>query len=313
MARSSTLTYDARKAPRADGASGCARGMVFGRLRCGCYLLMLLVAATLLAAAVVLWLVTREIGPTFSGGAYTVQAPRGAMRTDRISAQAADRFEAKVPAPAGTLDVGRLGVADLARLRLSGITFSEEEVNSELARRLAAQPVQGDGVNVDRLFLELHPQDSRAYLYTRVYGVKITFSARVSFSVRANQARAALTDIHAGKLPIGLILPELLDWTGNTAALENRLALALPKQVTAIQTREGELHVEVDPLRFGLELPAAPVTKHEEFARLAAVTRPGAYRYLSSSVGSLWPAGAAAVEAAPSGVAAGAVSASASG
>jgi len=231
---------------------------VFGRLRCGCYLALVAAAVLLWGAAVLLWLVTRDIGPSFRDGAYTVQAPDGTARVDQITPQAAASFEAKVPAPAGTLDVSRLGVTDLARLRLSGITFSEEEVNAELARRLAAKPVQGDGVTVDRLFLELHPQNSRAYLYTRVYGVKVTFSARVSFSVQNQQARATLSDIHAGKMPIGFILPELLDWTGNTAALENRLALTLPSQVTAIQTREGQLHVDVDPLRFGRGGPASP-------------------------------------------------------
>ncbi len=230
---------------------------MFGRLRCGCYLALLAVAVLLCAAAVLLWLVTRDIGPAFRDGAYTVQAPGGATRVDHITSQAAASFEAKVPPPAGTLDVSRLGVADLARLRLSGITFSEEEVNAELARRLAAKPVQGDGVTVDRLYLELHPQNTRAYLYTRVYGVRITFSAHVSFSVQNQQARATLSDIHAGKMPIGFILPELLDWTGNTAALENRLALTLPAQVTAIQTKEGELHVDVDPLRFGRIAPAS--------------------------------------------------------
>jgi hypothetical protein len=243
--------------------------MVFGRLRCGCYLALLVVAVLLWAAAVLLWLVTRDIGPAFQNGAYTVQAPDGATRVDRITPQAAASFEAKVPSPAGTLDVSRLGVADLARLRLSGITFSEEEVNAELARRLAAKPVQGDGVTVDRLFLELHPQDTQAYLYTRVYGVKITFSAHVSFSVQNQQARATLSDIHAGKMPIGFILPELLDWTGNTAALENRLALTLPSQVTAIQTKEGELHVDVDPLRFGRRAPASPGVLTAASARLA--------------------------------------------
>ncbi|GEM_PF-1385840 len=224
---------------------------MFGTLRCGCYAVLVLAAVLLCAAAVVFWLITRDIGPAYRDGAYTVQTASGASRVDHITPEAAARFEAKVPAPTGTLDVSRIGPTDLVRLKLSGISFSEEEVNSELARRLAAKPVNRDGIAVDRLFLELHAQDSRAYLYTRVYGVKMTFSARVVFSVQNQQARATLSDIHAGKMPIGFILPSLLDWTGNTAALENRLALALPSQVTAVQTKEGELHVDIDPLRFG--------------------------------------------------------------
>lgn len=242
---------------------------MFGRLRCGCYLALIVVAVLLWCAAVVLWLVTRDIGPTFGDGAYTVQAPSGAVRVDRITPEAAASFEAKVPSPTGSLDVSRLGVAELARLRLAGITFSEGEVNAELARRLAAKPVQADGVTVDRLFLELHPQNSKAYLYTRVYGVKVTFSARVTFSVQNQQARVTLSDIHAGRMPIGFILPELLDWTGNTAALENRLALALPSQVTAIQTKEGELHVDVDPLRFGRRGERSPGAPPAAATRLA--------------------------------------------
>jgi len=229
---------------------------VFGTLRCGCFALLVFAAVLLGAAALVLWLLTRDVGPSFSNGAYTVEAP-GGVRVDRITPQAAASFEAKVPAPNGTLDVGRIGPADLLRLKLGGITFSEEEVNSELARRLAAQPVHGDGIDVDRIFLELHAQNSRAYLYARVYGVKMTFSARIAFSVQNRQARATLSDIHAGRMPIGFVLPSLLDWTGNTAALENRLALALPSQVTAVQTKEGELHVDIDPLRLGRALPAS--------------------------------------------------------
>jgi len=84
-----------------------------------------------------------------------------------------------VPSPAGTLDVSRLGVTELARLRLSGLTFSEEEVTAALAKRLAARPVQADGLPVDRVFLELHPRNSMAFLYTRVYGLHITFTATV--------------------------------------------------------------------------------------------------------------------------------------
>ncbi|HEY7294917.1 MAG TPA: hypothetical protein VH916_07730, partial [Dehalococcoidia bacterium] len=213
---------------------------------------VLAVVAVLLAgAAIVLWLITRDIGPAYSNGTYTVHTAGGATRVDHITPEAATSFEAKAPPPAGTLDVSRLGPADLVRLRLTGITFSEEEVNAELAKRLAGQPIEADGISVDRLFLELHAEDTRAYLYTSVYGLKVTFSARVTFAVRNQQAHVTLSDVHAGKMPIGFLLPALLDWTGNTAALEDRLALALPTQVTAIQTKEGGLHVDVDPLRFG--------------------------------------------------------------
>ncbi len=193
------------------------------------------------AGALILVLATRSIGPQYRDGMYTVDLGGGAHRVDTISLAAASRFDSK-------RDV-RPDPQEITRLQIQGIDFTEEEVNSKIEQQLLIHPPDSGGVQIDRVFLELHPQGTTAYLYTTVLGIPVTFSAGVIFKVVNESARAVLSTPHAGKVPVPLVLPRLLEWTGNTDRVEQILAVSLPPQVTGIQPREGSLHVAVNVFR----------------------------------------------------------------
>ena len=193
------------------------------------------------AGALILVLATRSIGPQYRDGMYTVALGGGARRVDTISVAAASRFDSKRNV--------RPDPQEITRLQLQGIDFTEEEVNSKIEQQLLIHPPDSSGVQIDRVFLELHPQGTTAYLYTTVLGIPVTFSAGVSFKVVNESARAVLSNPQAGKVPVSLVLPRLLEWTGNTDRVEQILAVSLPPQVTGIQPREGSLHVAVNVFR----------------------------------------------------------------
>jgi hypothetical protein len=235
-----------------EGAARCERPSSGDlRLPCGCFAragcltLLILVAGI---AALVLLMGTRSSGPHYSNGTYSVAGNDRRVRQDHISQDAARRFDEKLavnPDP-----------ATLLRLQIAGLDFTEEEVNSRLAAELLQQPVDAGGLHVERVFLALHVVNSTAYVYGTYAGFPVTLSSNVLFSVSNGQGIVQIDDPHAGRLPIGLVLPQVLDWTGNTGRLQRLLALALPPQVTAIVPREGMLHVTVD-LRRGLDNPSA--------------------------------------------------------
>jgi len=210
----------------------------FGCLvRTGCSLAAVLILLLAIVAGALVWLASRPVGPHYANGVYTVVGADGRTRMDTISRAAAQRFAAKA-SPS-------LDAVTLVRLQRAGVDFTEEEVNSVLAEQLSAQPIDENGVHVERVFLELHAPQATAYVYGTSVGVPVTFSAGVTFSVSNEVAHVALHDPRAGELPIGLVLPYLLDWTGSTARLQSLLALAVPSHVTAIEPREGVLHVGV--------------------------------------------------------------------
>ncbi len=220
-------------------------------LRCGCLLLLAValgIVATLLA---IVWLATRPIGPSYSNGAYTVNLGNGQTRVDRISTDAAQSFAAKVVPP--TSPLGAL------KLQVEGVDFSEEELNSELAKQLAAAPVSASGLSVERIFVELHPTTSRAYVYAHFHGHAVTLSSHVAFSVSNGTGQVTLSDARLGDLPLGALWPVLLDWSGNRTAVEQRLAVTLPEQVSSVSPREGSLHVTVQIQRTFTRVRRSPV------------------------------------------------------
>lgn len=207
-----------------------------GPVRCGCIAILALLLVLLVAAAAVVWLATRGIGPRYDAGVYTVDTAQGGTRIDRIGSAAALRFDAK-------RDPTIASPQDALRITQEGVTFSEEEVNSKLDELLRQNPVAGGGATVERIFLELHPQGTTAYVYVNGLRSRIVLSSRVSFTVERSTVRVHLSSPQVGKLPIGAVLPLLLDWSGKRQQLEERLALALPPLVTAVQPQEGALHV----------------------------------------------------------------------
>ena len=207
-------------------------------MRLGCAFTPVLFLLVILIAGGIAWLATRGVGPHYANGAYTVSAGDGQLRTDRISLDAARRFAAKL-SPS-------LSLQSLAGLQRNGVDFTEEEVNSAVAQQLLASPIAANGLSVERVFVELHSGRSTAYVYGSAAGVPVTLSAGVTFSVANGTARVVLHDPKAGRLPIGVVLPVALDWSGNTDRLEQLLSETLPRQVTAIEPREGALHVSVN-------------------------------------------------------------------
>lgn len=203
-------------------------------------MLVLLFVVLCGAAGGAAWFATRDIGPAYRDGAYTVTMP-GGSRTDRISLDAARRFDAKEK-----VDLSPQG---LARLQLQGLDFTEEEVNSRLAAQLLDSPVDTGVVHVDRVFLELHPRNSIAYAYVSMLGLHITLSSGATFSVVNETGRVRLSSPKAGRLPIDLALRLYLQQSGNTERLQHLLELVLPPQVTAVEPREGMLHVAINVLK----------------------------------------------------------------
>jgi len=206
-------------------------------LRCGCLAALAVALALLALVAGVSWLATRADGPAFDNGVYTVKLAGGVTRVDRITPEAAASFAGKAVPPKSPFSV--------AKLQLLGLDFSEEEVNSELAQQLASAPITGNGFNVDRIFIELHPAASRAYVYGRFHGQRLVLSSHVAFSVADGVGQVTLSDAKLGKLPLGALWPLALDWSGNSKAIEQRLAVTLPPEVSQINPGEGSLHVTV--------------------------------------------------------------------
>jgi hypothetical protein len=218
-------------------------------MRTGCTVLGFALLLLVIASGLLLYLATRPAGPHYAAGVYTVADADGSVRTDRISTAAAQSFNAKLSPSLDPLS--------LLRLQRNGVDFSEEEVNSELDQQLRLRPINAAGLDVRRLFLELHASHSTAYVYGTLAGVAVTLSAGVNFTVSNGMAQVHLKDPRAGSLPIGIALPYLLEWTGNTDRIQNLLALALPQQVSSIEPREGVLHVGVN-LAAGTGVPRPP-------------------------------------------------------
>lgn len=206
-------------------------------LRCGCLAALVLVLALLAAIVFAGWLATRAAGPSYSNGAYTVSLGGGKTRVDRITPDAAASFVSKATPPTSALSA--------VKLQFLGVDFSEEEVNAELAQQLAKVPVSSNGFTVDRIFIELHPAATRAYVYGRFHGQNLTLSSHVGFSVANGVGQVTLTDAKLGSLPLGALWPLLLNWSGNQKAVEERLAVTLPPEVSQITPGEGALHVTV--------------------------------------------------------------------
>ena len=232
-----------------------------GALRCGCLLLLAVALIVVVSVLALVWLATRSIGPTFSNGAYTVKLGNGQTRVDRISDDAAQRFAAKIVPPTSPLGV--------LKLQVEGVDFSEEEINSQLAKELAANPVAASGLTVDRIFLELHPATTRAYVYAHFHGQSLVLSSHVTFSVADGVGQVTLSDAQLGDLPLGALWPVLLDWSGNRQAVEQRLAVTLPEQVSSVSPREGTLHVTIQ-----LQRTFTRATTASAFSPTARLTAP---------------------------------------
>jgi hypothetical protein len=210
---------------------------VKGCLRCGCLVVWLPLLAAVGATAFVFWQATRPVGPAYQNGAYVVTLPGGGCRIDTISGAGTAAFDAKI-AP-------RFSPADVAAVLQGGVDFSEQELNSKLATQLLLNPLRWDGWDVQRVFVELHPSASTGYVYLSGHGTRSTLAARLTFTVAGNATQIGLSDVHAGKLPLGPTVPWLLDATGTAFTLQRLLQVALPVGVRAIEPREGSLHATI--------------------------------------------------------------------
>ena len=209
-------------------------------MRCGCLVVWALVLAAVAGCALLIWLITRPIGPPYNGATYVVTLPGGGRRTDTISTTAARSFDAKV-AP-------RLSPGNVSGLLLNGVELSEQELNSKLASELAANPLRSNGWKVDRVFIELHPAATRGYLYLSGSGIHVILSAELTFALTQGTGQVRLGEVRAGELTLGPLVRWALDLTGTTQTVQQLLQVALPAGVTAIDPHEGSLHVAVGPL-----------------------------------------------------------------
>jgi hypothetical protein len=223
-----------------------------GWLRCGCAVILILLLAIGVLAGAAFWLATRPAGPAYRDGTYTVRLDNGQTRVDRITPDAARSFTEKLSPP--TTVIG------LAKLQLEGIDFTEEELNAALAIKLAEAPVSASGFVVERVFVELHPATTQLYVYGTFHGQPLTLSSHVTFRVVANSGRVLLSDARLGMLPLGALWPRLLNWSGNSDAIAQRLAVTLPPEVTNIQPEEGTLHVTVQ-LQRGFTRQLSPASR----------------------------------------------------
>jgi hypothetical protein len=245
-------------------------------LRCGCLAALAAALALLALVAAVAWFATRADGPAFSNGIYTVKLAGGVTRVDRITPEAAASFADKAVPPKSPFSA--------AKLQLLGVDFSEEEVNSELAQQLASAPISGNGFNVDRIFIELHPAATRAYIYGRFHGQRLVLSSHVAFSVADGVGQVTLSDAKLGKLPLGALWPLALNWSGNSKAVEQRLAVTLPPEVSQINPGEGSLHVTVQLQK---AFTSAARVRPSSYS---AITSGGSRKPCFSLVSSFWAA-----------------------
>lgn len=198
--------------------------------RIGCLGLGVLLGALTLGCV----LATRPVGPRYANGAYTYDVA-GRERVVPISAAAARRFDAKL--------AGQLSQAEQFEAVLRGVPISEEELNSRLAEELAARPLNERGARVDRLFIRLAAGGPRGYVYTAVAGLHPVLHSDLVFRVENGRLTVAMRDIQAGRLPIDLVAPALLQAMSDRTGIEQTIALVIPEQVREVRVEEGTLRV----------------------------------------------------------------------
>lgn len=209
--------------------------------RIGCFTLALLLGVLGLACL----LATRPVGPRYVDGVYHY-AVAGQPRSVRLSPEAARSFDAKVNG-----DLPRSSVIEAVTV---GVPITEEELNSRVAEQLAAQPVGRYGATVERVFIRLAAGGARAYVYSDVHGVPITLTSDLVFRVSGGRVMVELHDAHAGRLPVGFLVPVLLSLTSDLTGIEQTIAVVIPPQVRAFRNEEGRLRVVLSPLP-GLPVP----------------------------------------------------------
>lgn len=198
--------------------------------RVGCLVLGLLLGALALGCV----LATRPVGPRYSNGVYTYDAA-GRERTVTISAEAARRFDAKVS--------GELSQAERLEAVLRGVPITEEELNSRLAEELATRGLAERGARVDRLFIRLSSGGARGYVYTTVAGLRYVLHSDLDFRVENNRLTVAMSDVQAGRLPIDIVAPAILQAMSDRTGIEQTIALVIPEQVRDVRVEEGRLRI----------------------------------------------------------------------
>jgi hypothetical protein len=216
--------------------------------RIGCLTLGVLLGVGALAFV----LATRSTGPRFEDGVWRYEVG-GEERRVPITDAAARSFDAKLN--------GELPRSALPEAITAGVPVSEEELNSRIAEELARNPVASRGARVERVFVRLTSAGARAYVHANVYGVDAVLSSDLIFQVERGRVRVELRDPHAGRLPVGFLLPSLLAAASDAAGIEETIALVIPPQVQAIRHEEGRLRVVVNPLAGGMRDDGQPVAE----------------------------------------------------
>lgn len=203
--------------------------------RVGCLTLGMLLGAL----ALTFLLATRPVGPRYQDGVYRYDLGGGPTEV-RLSDGAARSFDAKVN--------GELARDQLLEAVTLGVPITEAELNSRVAEQLLDRPVNGYGATVERVFIRLGAGGATAYVYTDVRGVGVTLTSDLLFHVEGGRIRVELQDIHAGRMPVGFLVPTLLSLTSDLTGVEQTIALVIPPQVRAIRHEEGRLRVMLNPI-----------------------------------------------------------------
>ncbi len=219
-------------------------------IRIGCAVVGAVMLMLIVLLVVAFWLATTSVGPQYdpATSSYTVDDGAGRSHVDHISDQGAASFDGKIADLVNpSLGNARTSGPALARALVQGLTFSEEEFNAKIAQLWAAKPQQGRA-SIDRIFVVLHAGQPMAYAYTTVLGMHATVASHFTYVLKNNTVTVTLTDPHVGKLPVGVVLPYVLDWSGKRETVASLLALVVPRQVSSIEIRERELHVTLSLL-----------------------------------------------------------------
>lgn len=194
-----------------------------------------------------------EVGPTVEAGRYSVRSAEGAIRTEQIGTQPAQRFDLKVR------DVE--AVPGASNLVLE-VIFSEAELNSKVLELLAEARRDDPELGIRSALIVLHPGEATAFINGDLWGRNAGVEVRVEFTIdEQSQLEIDVQRVRIGELPAipfgGAIANRLIEHSG----LENRLEQEFPTRLSNVRIEEGRLIVEVtaqlaaEALEAGLEGP----------------------------------------------------------
>lgn len=205
---------------------------------CGCLVRLIGLAVLLFFGMVVgaCVLASRPVGPDFENGVFSYNL-NGERREVRLSTEAARRFDNKL--------TGQLSNVEVAQAALTGVTVSEEELNSRVAEELAARGLVttagGQQASIERLFIRLTEEGARAYIYTDTGPTSVTVSTDLDFQVEGGRITAKISNTRAGHLPVGWVIPYVLDYFGERERVEEAMTVVIPPQVREVRIEEGRL------------------------------------------------------------------------